>query len=194
MKHSNDGYLGDELIISLYNGRDERAIRETDAKYRAKLLAVAHSVLGNAQDAEECLNDTYMRVWNSIPPAHPDSLRAYLISVVRRTAFNRYKAGKRQKRVPSDMVSSLSDLDGMLADSDAFYTEQKANDLGELLTDFTNTLSDRRAFIFMNRYYFCRPIADIARKLGCSESTVHKEIAAIKQELRQILESEGYLK
>ena len=194
MKHSKDGCLGDELIISLYNGRDERAIRETDAKYRAKLLAIAHSVLGNAQDAEECLNDTYMRVWNSIPPAHPDSLRAYLISVVRRTAFNRYKAGKRQKRVPSDMVSSLSDLDGMLADSDAFYTEQKANDLGELLTDFTNTLSDRRAFIFMNRYYFCHPIADIARKLGCSESTVHKEIAAIKKDLRQVLESEGYLK
>ena len=194
MKHSYDGALGDEHIIALYNGRDERAIRETDAKYRTKLLAVAHSVLGNAQDAEECLNDTYMRVWNSIPPACPNSLRAYLISIMRRTALNRYKAAKRQKRVPSDMVTSLSDLDGMLADSDAFYTEQKANELGALLTEFTGKLNDRQAFIFMSRYYFCRPIADIAHKLGCSESTVHKEIAAIKQELRQILESEGYLK
>ena len=194
MPRSTDVYLSDELIIALYNRRDERAIRETDAKYRTKLLSVAHSVLGNAQDCEEVLNDTYMRVWNSIPPARPNSLRAFLISVVRRTAFNRYKAAKRKKRIPSDMVTSLSDLDDMLADSDAFYTEQQANELGALLSAFTSALSDRRAFIFMSRYYLCRPIAEIARKLGCSESTVHKEIAAIKQELRQILQREGYLK
>ena len=194
MPRSTDVYLSDELIIALYNRRDERAIRETDAKYRTKLLSVAHSVLGNAQDCEEVLNDTYMRVWNSIPPARPNSLRAFLISVVRRTAFNRYKAAKRKKRIPSDMVTSLSDLDDMLADSDAFYTEQQANELGALLSAFTSALSDRRAFIFMSRYYLCLPIAEIARKLGCSESTVHKEIAAIKQELRQILQREGYLK
>ena len=194
MPRSTDVFLSDELIIALYNQRDERAIRETDAKYRTKLLAVAHSVLGNAQDSEEVLNDTYMRVWNSIPPARPNSLRAFLISVMRRTAFNRYKATKRQKRVPSDMITALSDLDDIIADSDAFYTEQQANELGELLSAFTSALSDRRAFIFMNRYYFCRPIADIARKLGCSESTVHKEIAAIKQDLRQILQRERYLK
>ena len=92
------------------------------------------------------------------------------------------------------MVSSLSDLDGMLADSDAFYTEQEANRLGELLSGFVDTLSDRRAFVFMSRYYLCRPIAEIARKLGCSESTVHKEIAVIKQMLQQLWESEGYWK
>ena len=194
MKATRDAYLADADIIALYNVRDERAIKETDAKYRAQLLSVARSVLADTQDCEEALNDTYLRVWHSIPPVCPDSLRAYLISIVRRVAFNRHKAARRKKRVPSALVSSLSDLDDMLADSDAFYTEQAANALGELLTDFTNTLSDRRAFIFMSRYYFCHPIADIARKLGCSESTVNKEIAAIKQELRQILESEGYLK
>ncbi len=194
MKHSTDGHLADGQIIALYNERNERAIKETDAKYRTQLLMVARSVLHDMRDCEECLNDTYVRVWNSIPPACPNSLRAFLISVVRRTAFNRYKAAKRKKRIPSEMVSSLTDLDDMLADSDAFYTEQQANALGELLSEFTNTLSDRRTFIFMSRYYLCRPIAEIARKLGCSESTVNKEIAAIKQELRQILESEGYLK
>ncbi len=194
MKHSTDDHLADGQIIALYNERDERAIKETDAKYRTQLLSVARSVLHDMRDCEECLNDTYVRVWNSIPPACPDSLRAFLISVMRRTAFNRYKAAKRKKRIPCELVSSLTDLDDMLADSDAFYTEQEANALGELLTAFTNTLSDRRTFIFMSRYYLCRPIAEIARKLGCSESTVNKEIAAIKQELRQVLESEGYLK
>ena len=194
MKRTTDAHLSDEQIIALYNERDERAIKETDAKYRAKLLAVARSVLHDVRDCEECLNDTYVRVWNSIPPTCPDSLRAFLISITRRNAFNYYKAAKRKKRIPSDMVSSLSDLDGMLADSDAFYTEQEANRLGELLSGFVDTLSDRRAFVFMSRYYLCRPIAEIARKLGCSESTVHKEIAVIKQMLQQLLESEGYLK
>lgn len=194
MKRTTDAHLSDEQIIALYNERDERAIKETDAKYRAKLLSVARSVLHDVRDCEECLNDTYVRVWNSIPPACPDSLRAFLISITRRNAFNYYKAAKRKKRIPSDMVSSLSDLDGMLADSDAFYTEQEANRLGELLSGFVDTLSDRRAFVFMSRYYLCRPIAEIARKLGCSESTVHKEIAVIKQMLQHLLESEGYLK
>lgn len=81
----------------------------------------------------------------------------------------------------------------MLSDGDAFYSEQQARELGEVLSDFVNTLSDRRTYIFMSRYYLCRPIAEIADKLGCSQSTVNKEIAAIKQELWQLLESEGYL-
>ena len=192
MKRTTDAHLSDEQIIALYNERDERAIKETDAKYRAKLLAVARSVLHDVRDCEECLNDTYVRVWNSIPPARPDSLKAYLLSIMRKTAINRFKASKRQKRVPAEMISSLSDLGDMLSDGDSFHSEQEARALGEILTDFTSTLSDRRAFIFMSRYYLCRPIDDIATRLGCSKSTVNKEIAAIKQDLRQLLESEGY--
>ncbi len=193
MKHSSNTHLSDEEIIALYEQRDERAIRETDAKYKRRLLSIAHGIVHDALDAEECLNDTYVRTWNSIPPAQPSSLQAFLISIMRRTAINRYKAAKRQKRVPAELVSSLSELDGMLSDGDAFYSEQQARELGEVLSEFVNTLSDRRAYVFMSRYYLCRPIAEIADKLGCSQSTVNKEIAAIKQELWQLLESEGYL-
>jgi RNA polymerase sigma-70 factor (ECF subfamily) len=182
----------DQAIIDLYWQRDERAIKETDRAYRARLLSLAKNLLHDAQDAEEVLNDTYVRVWNSIPPARPDSLKAYLLSIMRKTAINRFKASKRQKRVPAEMVSSLSDLGDMLSDGDSFHSEQEARALGDILTQFTNTLSDRRAFIFMSRYYLCRPIDDIATRLGCSKSTVNKEIAAIKQDLRQLLESEGY--
>ncbi len=194
MNIKDKGRMSDEEIMDLYFARDERAIKETDAKYRTRLLYLARNIVHDAQDAEEALNDTYVRVWNSIPPARPDSLQAFLLSIMRRTAINRYKAARRQKRVPAELVSSLSDLDDMLADSDAFYTEQEARALGQTLTEFTNALSDRRAYIFMSRYYLCRPIDEIAQKLGCSRSTVNKEIAAIKQELRQLLESEGYLK
>ena len=184
--------VNEQAILDLFWQRDERAIQETDRAYRAYLLSLAKNLLHNAQDAEEALNDTYVRVWNSIPPVRPDSLRAYLLSVMRKTAINRFKASKRQKRVPAEMISSLSELGDMLSDGDSFHSESETRALGELLTGFTNTLSDRRAFIFMSRYYLCRPIDDIATRLGCSKSTVNKEIAAIKQDLRQLLESEGY--
>lgn len=192
MKSRKYGAISDEAIIALYQTRDERAIEQTDAKYRAQLLSAAKNLLQDAQDVEEVLNDTYLRVWNSIPPACPDSLKAFVLSILRNTAINRFRANKRQKRVPAEMIFSLSELGDMLSDGDSFHTEQEARELGEILTAFIDTLSDRRTFIFMSRYYLCRPIAEIARRLGCSESTVNKEIAAIKQELRQILESEGY--
>lgn len=189
---SRTNAMDEREIIELYWQRDERAIKETDRAFRAQLLSVARSLLRDAQDAEEVLNDTYVRVWNSIPPAHPDSLKAYVLSIVRKTAISKYKANRRQKRVPAEMISSLSELGDMLSDGDSFHTEQQAQALGGILTSFTSTLSDRRAFIFMSRYYLCRPIDEIAQKLGCSKSTVNKEIAAIKKDLRQLLESEGY--
>ena len=194
MKPKDNGRMSDGEIMDLYFERNERAIKETDAKYRTRLLYLARNIVHDAQDAEEVLNDTYVRVWNSIPPARPDSFEAFVLSIMRRTAINRYKAARRQKRVPAELVSSLSDLDDMLSDGDSFHSEQQARELGDLLTAFTNTLSDRRAYIFMSRYYLSRPIDEIAQKLGCSKSTVNKEIAAIKQDLRQLLESEGYLK
>ena len=136
----------DQAIIDLYWQRDERAIKETDRAYRARLLSLAKNLLHDAQDAEEVLNDTYVRVWNSIPPARPDSLKAYLLSIMRKTAINRFKASKRQKRVPAEMISSLSDLGDMLSDGDSFHSEQEARALGEILTDFTSALSDRFFF------------------------------------------------
>ena len=192
MRRPTNGAPSEAQIIELYWQRDERAIKETDRALRTQLLSLAKNLLRDAQDAEECLNDTYVRVWNSIPPARPDSLKAYVLSIMRKVAINRFKASKRQKRVPAQMISSLSELGDMLSDGDSFHTEQEARALGEILTSFSSTLSDRRAFIFMSRYYLCRPIDEIAQKLGCSKSTVNKEIAAIKQELRQLLESEGY--
>ena len=192
MKHQANGTPNEAQIIDLYWQRDERAIKETDRALRAQLLSIAKNLLHDEQDAEEVLNDTYVRVWNSIPPARPDSLKAYVLSIMRKTAINRFKASKRKKRVPAQMISSLSELGDMLSDGDSFHTEQESQALGEILTGFTSTLPDRRAFIFMSRYYLCRPIDEIADKLGCSKSTVNKEIAAIKQELRQLLESEGY--
>ncbi len=181
----------DERIIELYWQRDEQAITETDVKYRRLLLSVAQNIVHDTQDSEECLNDTYSGAWNSIPPARPSLLQAFLATIMRRTAIDCYKARKRQKRVASEMTVSLSELEDFISEDDV-YSEADARELGRVISDFIRSLSERRMYIFMSRYYVARPIKEIARLLSVSESTVNKEIAAIKHELKEKLEKEGY--
>lgn len=184
--------MSDEQIVELYWKRDERAIRETDRKYQHFLLTVAHNILRDAQDCEECLNDTYLGAWNAIPPARPKVLQAFLATIMRRTAIDRYKAGKRQKRIDSELTVALSEVEEFLADGSDPAAELDAHELGRVISEFIRALPQRRMYIFMSRYYTARPIGEIARLLGCSESTVNKEIAAIKRDLKEKLEKEGY--
>ena len=184
--------MSDEQIVELYWQRDERAIRETDRKYQHFLLTVAHNILRDAQDCEECLNDTYLEAWNAIPPTRPKVLQAFLATIMRRTAIDRYKAGKRQKRIDSELTVALSEVEEFLADGSDPAAELDAHELGRVISEFIRALPKRRMYIFMSRYYTARPIGEIARLLGCSESTVNKEIAAIKRGLKEALEKEGY--
>ncbi len=184
--------MSDEQIVELYWQRDQQAIKETDIKYRKFLLSIAYNILHDTGDSEECLNDTYIGAWNSIPPARPTLLQAYLAVIMRRTAIDCYKARTRQKRISSELTVSLSEVGDFIAGGDDAFSDTDARELGRVISEFVRSLSDRRMYIFMSRYYFPRPIKEIARLLGCSESTVHKEIAAIKCDLKEKLEKEGY--
>ena len=188
----NQAVLPDAEIIELYWQRDERAIRETDRKYQAFLLSVAYNILRDGYDCEECLNDTYLGAWNAMPPARPTVLQAFLATIMRRTAIDRYKAKKRQKRVDSELTVALSEVEELLTDGSDPAAELDARELGRVISEYIRSLSKRRRYVFMSRYYMARPIGEIAGLLGCSESTVNKEIAAIKRGLREVLEKEGY--
>ena len=184
--------MRDEQIVELYWKRNEQAIKETDIKYKKFLLSVAYNIVHDTCDSEECLNDTYIGAWNSIPPARPTLLQAFLATIMRRTAIDCYKARKRQKRLGSELTVSLSEVEDFIAGDEDMYSEIDAKELGRVISDFVRSLSERRMYIFMSRYYVARPIKEIAHLLGCSESTVNKEIAAIKCDLKEKLEKEGY--
>lgn len=184
--------ITDEKIVELFWQRDELAIRETDLKYKNFLLSIAYNIVCDIYDSEECLNDTYIGAWNAIPPAKPTLLQAFLATIMRRTAIDRYKARRRQKRVASELTVSLSEVENFLSGDDEPFSELEAKELGRLISDFVRKLPKRRMYIFMSRYYVARPIREIAGLLGCSESTVNKEISAIKHDLRGILTKEGY--
>jgi RNA polymerase sigma-70 factor (ECF subfamily) len=183
--------MNDFDIVELFFQRDERAITETDAKYGKYLFSVAYNIVHDRIDCEECLNDTYLDAWNTIPPERPAVLKAFLAIIMRRRAIDRYKAEKRKKRIPSELTVSLSELEFTLSD-DTPQSKLEAKELCRIISDFLRSLPERRAYIFMSRYYAARPIREIANKLCVSESTVNKELALIRQSLRKMLESEGY--
>ena len=182
--------LSDEDIIALYFERNEEAISATDAKYGKYLYSEVLCILENREDSSECVNDVYLKTWNSIPPTVPRMLKAYLAKIARNTAFDRYDEGNRKKRIPSRRKDSLSDFEDFLVGSDP-ATEVECAEIGRIITKYLHSVSSRKMYIFMGRFYFAKPISEIAKKLKCSESTVNKEIAAIKKELRAELEREG---
>ncbi|MBQ5837264.1 MAG: hypothetical protein IIW39_01200, partial [Clostridia bacterium] len=115
MKDENN-ILSDEAIIKLYFDRDETAINETDRKYRQYLFSVAYNVLCNDEDCDECLNDTYYRTWNAIPPTVPTVLKLFLAKITRNLAFDRYESAKRSKRIPTGMSDPFDDFEGFIPD------------------------------------------------------------------------------
>lgn len=180
--------FSDSKIVALYFERDEFALELTDRKYRKYLLRIAYNILCDSAEGEECLDDTYLGAWNSIPPTKPVSLGAFLSVIMRRIAINRYNTRTRAKSVPSEMTLALSELEGVLDDA----AGADSNALAEIINDYLRTLPKRRRYIFVGRYYFAESVDRIAYDLGVSRSTVNKEISKIKQDLLCRLESEGY--
>ena len=186
----NEREVSDGEIVALYFERDEFALELTDRKYRNYLLRIAYNILFDTMEGEECLDDTYLGAWNSIPPKRPSSLGAYLSVIMRRTAINRYKERTRQKSIPRGMETALSELEGVLEGGGAFDADSQA--LAELINGYLHTITARERYIFIGRYYFAESVDRIASDLGVSRSTVNKEISKIKNGLLCRLESEGY--
>jgi RNA polymerase sigma-70 factor (ECF subfamily) len=191
-KHSEKAPLSDEKIIELYWERDEKAIDETDRKYKKHLFSIAYNVLHEKLDCEECLNDTYLGAWNAIPPSRPNVLKAFLTTIARRIAIKRYHRNLKKSVIPSEMTVSLSELEDFIMGDEDIGSDFDADRLGNVLSDFVRSLSERRRFIFMSRYYLSEPIETIASELSLSRSMINKELAAIRTALKEKLESEGY--
>ena len=184
--------LEDHKIIDLYWNRDETAIKETDYKYKKYLYSIIYNVLGDNHDCEECLNDTYLGVWNAIPPTTPRSLKAFLCVIARRSAIKRYNSKTKQSAIPSEMTLSLSELENIISGDGDVDDEFDAERLGKIISNFVRSLPERKRYIFMSRYYAAEPIDTIARELELSRSMVNKELASIRSALKEKLESEGY--
>lgn len=189
---NNSAMLCDAEIVELYFARDEKAIMWTDRKYRGYLLTVAQNILHDMQDSEECLNDTYVSAWNAIPPQRPHVLKVFLSTIMRRQALMKHRRMSRQKRAGDSQALSLSDFDVFLTDDSDPYIERQLRELSFTVSDFVRALPERQRYIFISRYYYGHKEEQICRELGCSRSTVSKELATIRKSFRAHLEKEGY--
>ena len=184
--------LSDNQIIELYWQRDEQAITATDKKYGSYLYTVAYNIIVNRLDCEECVNDTYLNTWNAIPPKRPSVLALFLSKIIRNLALERFRRDHAAKRIPSEMMVSLEELDDCLLCTKSAEEEYILSEIKRIMNDFLSSLGDRSLYIFVWRYYYCDSVKSIARMLSMSETTVRRELASIRAELRERLIKEGY--
>ncbi len=183
--------LTDEDILRLFAKRNEQAIAELERKYGRLLSTLANRILADKGDAEECVSDTYLRLWQAIPPAAPQSLRAYAVQTLRRLAIDRYHENRRTRRVPSELTVSMDECADFLSGGDSPDEYAQAEAVAALIGHFVRRLPERRRFIFMERLYMAEPAETIARELGITVSAVYKELARTKEELKRHLAENG---
>ena len=182
--------MDDNAIIELYFARDEQALRETSDKYGALCLSVANNILGCREDAEETVNDAYLAAWNSIPPARPNSLRAFVCGIARNAALKRLEYNTAKKRSPSALLS-FSELEEILTDG-ADISDISAEELGGLIERFLKTQSADARCVFVRRYWFFDSIAEIAKKYSFGESKVKTLLSRTRKKLKTYLNKEGW--
>ena len=177
-------------IIGLFYERSEQAILELDRKYGNLCRRLACDIVNSAHDAEECVNDAYLGVWNAIPPARPHPLLPYVLKIVRNTALKSYWHSQAAKRVGPYTVA-LQEIEDCLADRQRVEDEIEARELACLVEGFLDTLSKEDRVIFLRRYWFADSYRDIAQRVGLSEKNVSVRLTRTRQKLKEYLTESG---
>ncbi len=184
--------MEDKEIIKLYLDRNEKAIAATSEKYGSYCKTISVNILKNDEDAEECVNDTYMKTWNAIPPQIPVIFSAFLGKIVRNISFNRYRQNTSQKRGGSDMPLILDELGEIVSGKESVEDEIDKKELLRDINGFLNSISEYKRGIFIRRYWYSDKVSDIAQRYGRSENSVSVELNRIRKKLSDHLLKRGY--
>ena len=164
--------MEDSAIIGLYWNRDDNAILQTQEKYGAYCLKISQNILGNLSDGEENVNDTYLKLWNTIPSERPKHFSAYLGKIARNLAINKYKAKHTDKRLANEFSASLDELDLCTPSNVNVEDEMQIKELGRIISDFLYEQKEEVRAVFVCRYFDCDSVEAIAKKFGFSHSKV----------------------
>ena len=184
--------MDDAEIVSLYWLRDQEAIRQTDLAYGTMCRALSRRILRSAEDAEECVNDSYYRLWDRIPPERPQSLGAYLSRIVRNVSLDRLRELDACKRGGGTVSVALDELRGVCGTDDA-ESLLAAKELGRAVDRFLRTEPERNRNVFLRRYYFFETRSEIAARFSISAAQVSVILSRTRKRLRNYLKQEGLL-
>ena len=181
--------MEDSKIIDLYFARDEAAIEQTDAAYGRRLYALSNRILCSREDAQECVNDTYMSTWNAIPPQRPNHLYAFLATICRRLSFHKVNWKLAAKR-NAEIVALTEEMELCIPDNRRDM-ELEDREIGRVMDAFLEELPKETRVIFLRRYWHADSISEIAARYGITESKVKMQLSRTRKKLRSFLEQEG---
>ena len=183
--------MDDREIVALFYARSEQAITELSEKYGKLSFQIACNILNNSQDAEECVSDAYLGVWNSVPPQNPDPLRAYLCRIVRNLALKKLRANSALKR-GSQFEISLSELEHCIPNN-SLDEQLSANELTAQINAFLSTLRRDDRVLFVRRYWFAESLSSLAADFGITQHNASVRLSRIRAKLRKYLKSKEIL-
>ncbi len=183
--------MDDLQIIEMFNQRNEKAISETETKYGKKCRMLSYNILNNLQDSEECANDSYLVLWNRIPPEAPKNLCAYLLKIVRNLSLKRYEYNTAAKR-NSHFDLALDELESVIGDKSSPDEKIIAEDLGEQINCFLHSLPEEHRKIFMQRYWYGCSVKKIADENYQTPHNVSVKLSRIRSQLKIYLNERGY--
>lgn len=184
--------MDDESIVQLYWDRNESAISESSKKYGAYCTSIAHNILYNMADAEECVNDTWLHAWNAMPPHKPSILATFLGKITRNLSFDLYKRLHREKRGGNNIDAVLDELAECVSGVDDTERRWEEKELKEEINRFLFSLSKDKRYIFILRYWYVDSIAEIAKRMDMSENNVSVTLSRIRSKLKAHLIERGF--
>jgi RNA polymerase sigma-70 factor (ECF subfamily) len=184
--------LTDSEIIDLYLKRSENAINETAKQYGSYCQAIAMNILHNKEDSEEVVNDTYMSLWNQIPPELPKIFSAYIGKITRNLSLKKYQTRKAQKRGGDESVLLFSELDMCIPSDCSVENEIDSRNLAQEIDNFLNSIKKNDRNYFVNRYWYAESIPQIAKRFNISESKVKMSLHRTRKKLKIHLEKRGF--
>ena len=186
--------MDDNKIIELYFARNESAIKETDNKYSNYLFVTAMNILNSREDSSECVNDTYFKAWNAIPPHNPPTLKYFLGKITRELSIDCLRKRFRGKRAGSEYEISIDELEECVSDN-CFADPEKMAEvsfLAKSIGEYLRSCKREARVIFVMRYYFCDSIKDIGAFLGMGESAVKSSLFRTRRGLKEWIEEKGF--
>lgn len=185
--------MEDEKIIALYFQRQSSAIEESEIKYGGILRRTSYNILSSREDSEECVNDSLLAAWDSIPPERPRSLGAYLVSITRNISLSRLRQRYADKRGGGEYALAYDEIDACLAGGAAPQDYVEAKELVEALNRFLSALKDDDRRIFVSRYWLLEPVKQTAQRFSTSESRVKSSLHRSRKKLKKYLTEGGYI-
>lgn len=182
--------MDDSRIIDLYFERDESAITETDLKYGAYCFTVSNNILGSREDAEECVNDTWLRAWNAMPPKRPQTLKMFLLKITRNLSLDRYRVRTAKRRGGCETEIAIEELSECAEGTPDLFGELMEKEVSRILREFVHVLPERERAVFIRRYFFAESVKSVAQRYGMSEGSVAMQLSRMRKKLKDLLNKE----